>query len=433
MRTVQFLNPVTLAAASLALTLAMNPVAVDARDYIAIGRVAGVLTRPDSGPAPHVAVIYQNGSNDAASPNCSELAKRGFLTWCAITGSQPGNAGWESNALNVKAAVEFLRKQPGITAVVLYGHSGGGAVASFYQAVAENGVAFCQDPQKLSACGNELANLPKADAVVFPDAHPGLGVMDLRMINPSLTVQGETVIVDPTLDPYNPANGFNPKGPSHYAAAFQKRYFAAQAAVMARLVAKAQAIKAGVAAGAISNPADKQMFVPGVGFANHLDELDPGVAVTTSTVRPERLLLNDGTIVTRQINSTMVGHPESAAMRNDTMSSPTQFLSRSSVRAKDSMTGVDWCSGNSVTVCNTRSIHVPVLFIPAGANNFIGDDERMFDGSPSTDKEYIVVEGALHGGDPCVKCETTPGQYANSTKNQFDYIASWINKRFPRP
>jgi pimeloyl-ACP methyl ester carboxylesterase len=410
---------------------AAGPAAAMTRDYVSLGRVAGVLTHPEGGPPPHVGIIYENGGSGPTSANCTELARRGFLTWCAIPPAQPASVGWESSALDVKAAMAFLRRQPGITAVVLYGHSGGGAIASFYQAVAENGVAFCQDPHKLSACDANLADLPRADAVVFPDAHPGLGVMDLRMINPSLILEGQKVRVDPALDPFSPANGFNPHGPSHYAPAFQQRYFAAQAAVMTRMIARAQAMKAGIAAGAIANPADKQVFQPGVGFANHLDELDPEVIVTTATRRPQRLLRNDGTIVTQPIHSVMVGHPEAAAMRNDTMASPAQFLSRGSVRARDSMTDVDWCSSNSVTVCNTRFIHVPVLFIPAGANNFIGDAERMFDASPATDKELVVVEGALHGGEPCVPCERTPGQYGNSQKNQFDYIAAWINRRFP--
>ena len=45
-------------------------------------------------------------------------------------------------------------------------------------------------------------------------------------------------------------------------------------------------------------------------------------------------------------------------------------------------------------------------------------------------KEYIVVEGALHGGQPCRACEKIPGQYANSERNMYDYIRDWINERF---
>ena len=54
----------------------------------------------------------------------------------------------------------------------------------------------------------------------------------------------------------------------------------------------------------------------------------------------------------------------------------------------------------------------------------------VFEKSASRDKDYVVVEGAVHGFAPCTACETTPGQYANSVKNLFDYIRNWTNKRF---
>ncbi|NIN34068.1 MAG: hypothetical protein GTO60_02730, partial [Gammaproteobacteria bacterium] len=64
---------------------------------------------------------------------------------------------WEDNALAIKQGIEYLRSLPGISTVVLLGGSGGGPTMSFYQAVAENGVAFCQQPQKLTKCSDELA------------------------------------------------------------------------------------------------------------------------------------------------------------------------------------------------------------------------------------------------------------------------------------
>ena len=57
--------------------------------------------------------------------------------------------------------------------------------------------------------------------------------------------------------------------------------------------------------------------------------------------------------------------------------------------------------------------------------------EIHYDKSASRDKEFIAIEGATHGFSPCTACETTPGQYANSQKNFFDYVTKWINARFP--
>jgi len=48
----------------------------------------------------------------------------------------------------------------------------------------------------------------------------------------------------------------------------------------------------------------------------------------------------------------------------------------------------------------------------------------------SKDKDFITIEGAVHGFGPCTACERTPGQYSNSVKNLFDYVAKWLNDRF---
>jgi hypothetical protein len=48
----------------------------------------------------------------------------------------------------------------------------------------------------------------------------------------------------------------------------------------------------------------------------------------------------------------------------------------------------------------------------------------------SSDKEFIVVEGADHQMMPCTACEKTPGQYSNAGKNYYDYLAKWMNARF---
>jgi len=73
----------------------------------------------------------------------------------------------------VKQGVQFMRKQPGITKVVLFAHSGGGPIMALYQAVAEKGIAYCTGEEKLTQCRDDLAGLPPADGIVFTDAHPG--------------------------------------------------------------------------------------------------------------------------------------------------------------------------------------------------------------------------------------------------------------------
>jgi dipeptidyl aminopeptidase/acylaminoacyl peptidase len=70
------------------------------------------------------------------SLSCTELAKRGFMVLCMNPRSDNNEAlvKWETIALDVKSGVSFLKKQPGITKVLLLGGSGGGPTMSFYQA-----------------------------------------------------------------------------------------------------------------------------------------------------------------------------------------------------------------------------------------------------------------------------------------------------------
>jgi len=110
----------------------------------------GALYYPDPAlfPNPHIGFIFMHRTGNYLShPGTSELPKRGFV----VLGMNPrcdNNEAlcrpWEDNALDVKSGVNFLRSLPGITKVILVGHSGGGPTMSFYQAVVEKGVSFCQ-------------------------------------------------------------------------------------------------------------------------------------------------------------------------------------------------------------------------------------------------------------------------------------------------
>ena len=93
----------------------------------------------------------------------------------------------ENNALDVKSGVNFPKKLPGITKIILFGHSGGGPTTSFYQAVAENGVVFCQDPRKWAQCADSLAGLPLGRWNCFDGRASRQGPPALRSLNPAVT------------------------------------------------------------------------------------------------------------------------------------------------------------------------------------------------------------------------------------------------------
>jgi hypothetical protein len=397
--------------------------------------VKGALYKPDSGPAPHVGILVTHRtSNVMGSLTCTELAKRGFTVLCLNPRSDNNEAlvRWESIALDVRSGVNFLRKQPGITKVLLLGGSGGGPTMSFYQAVAERGPSYCQGPNKLVQCGDELANLPRADGIIFRDAHPGNPVNGIRSLNPAIMNEGQPGQKNPELDPFNPENGYNPKGPSKYSEAFKKKYFKAQADRMNRLIDDALRKVALMKEGKYHYPDDDVFVVVGGGGAR-LMELD--LSIHHGTMKPQKLLKNDGGIVTEVVNSVRPANPslakESATFENGArLLTVRSFLSANATRATDSMDGIDDCSTNNSTPCALRSISVPVLIAAMGGHYFIRDNEIHYEVAASSDKDFIVIEGATHGITPCVRCEQAPGQYSNSVKNFFDYVAKWVNARF---
>ena len=390
------------------------------------GSVKGALYKPDAGPAPHVAVLLiHRTANFLSHIATTELARRGFMVLAMNPRSDNNEAAvhFEDNALDIKSGIEFLRKQPGITRVVLLGHSGGGPATSFYQAVAEKGVSYCRGPNKLVECDESLAGLPRADGLVLVDAHPGVSVNGLRSLNPAVRDERDPGKIDPSLDPFNPANGYDPGHP-HYSETFKQQYFAAQAQRMNRLIDLAKAAVA---------KKDDDVFLVVRGEGARLMELDP--SIHHSTVKPRKLLKNDGTVVTQIVDSVRpIGRGSEA--QNAAFSTGTRlltarsFLSANAIRAHDSMDDIDWCSSNNSTPCALKVVTIPLLVTAMGAHYFIRDNEIHFDVAASPDKDFIVVEGATHGIRPCTACERTPGQYANSVRNYFDYVQRWITERF---
>ncbi|HEY6254992.1 MAG TPA: hypothetical protein VIY51_04280 [Xanthobacteraceae bacterium] len=407
----------------------------------------GALYRPDAGEAPHVGILVMHRtSNYLAHRACTELSRRGFLMLCMNTRFENNEAlvDFEKLPLDVKAGVDFLRRQPGITKIVLFGHSGGGPLMALYQAVAEHGPAYCKGENKLVECGDDLAGLTKADGIIFADAHPGNSINTLRGLNPAVADENNPPLAPlvPELDPFDPRNGFNPNGPSHYSAEFQARYFKAQAERMNALIESARDKLDRIKRGTYAYPDDDILVIPrggnpgaGPGAAAALFVAKPDIAAVNATVRAEKLLRNDGSIAQEMIQSVFVANPK-LARDNLRFRSGTKvytlrsFLSAQAIRARNAMDDIDYCSSNNSTVCAVQSISVPVLFAAMGAHYFIRDNERHYDMAASPDKDFIVIEGAVHGFTPCTACERTPGEYSNSVKNLFDYAASWINARF---
>ena len=426
---------VALAAATAAAFAQTKPV------YVGLTPAKALYYTPDTGPAPTVAfLIIHRTANYLQHIGCRELPARGFAALCMNTRYDNNEllVDWDRIALDVKAGVEFLRRQPGIERVVLFGHSGGGPTLSFYQAVAENGVAFCKDAKKIVACRDDLANLPRADALILADAHPGVPVILLRSLNGAV-IDETPKKFDAALDPYNPANGYSPTGSSTYSPEFQSRYYAAQSKRMNALIDAALARQKAIQAGSGPYPDNDIFVIPhggnpgaGPGGASQLHSLDVKDRLRF-TKAPRRLLKNDGTIAEQIVVS--VSPPEletrdttNAFDRGTKLLTLRSFLSTQAVRSTNAFDGIDHCSSNNSTVCAVRSISVPLLVIGMGGYLFIRDSEEEFENAKSTDKELLFIEGATHGFTPCTACGP-PNAYSNSVGNMFDHVRSWTVKR----
>ncbi|MEW6296537.1 MAG: alpha/beta hydrolase [Thermodesulfobacteriota bacterium] len=143
---------------------------------------------------------------------------------------------------DIAAGVKFLKEQRGFQQVVFIGNSGGGSLYTFYQAQAVTPPPGrlthtpAGDPYDL----NRFA-LPPGDGIVILAAHLGEGKFLQHAIDPSVTDENDPLSCDPSLDMYNPVNGFRePPAPSKYSEEFIQRYRAAQTARVARIDAIAR-------------------------------------------------------------------------------------------------------------------------------------------------------------------------------------------------
>jgi hypothetical protein len=415
-----------------------NPVFVDLPDG-----AKALLYRPDNNTSPQVGILTVHRTGDKFTAlECTELSRRGFAVLCLNTRFENNEAGveFEKIPLDLKAGVEYMKKQ-GIAKVILLGHSGGGATTTFYQAVAEAGPSYCQGPNKLTPCDNTLSGLPPADGILLLDAHPSNGSNALRAINPAVFNEQRPDLVNPALDPFNPANGYNPEGQSHYSEDFVKRYSKAQAERMNQWIDRAVLTRKLINEGRWIYPDNDILIIPrGNDRSTNIFAMDTSIQCCTK--RPQRLLKNDGSIVTQVIKSVRPPDTTRARMNGNfgdgsfnlggaRILTVKSFLSANAMRATDSLdyTRIDWCSSNNSVPCAVKVITVPLLIAAMQGHYFVTDSEYILDSARSTDKEFIAIEGATHGFTPCGNC--AGGPYNNSVKNLFDYVAKWIDARFP--
>ncbi len=151
----------------------------------------------------------------------------------------------EAALLDVAAGMAHLR-QLGFTRIVLLGNSGGAGLYAFYtqQSLRAPASRITRTPGGRPVKLAE-ADMPAPDDLVFVSPHPGQGQLLLNGIDPSVTDENDPFSVDPSLDPFDAANGFVPApASSRYSPEFVAAYRAAQHARVERLDARAHAMLA---------------------------------------------------------------------------------------------------------------------------------------------------------------------------------------------
>jgi pimeloyl-ACP methyl ester carboxylesterase len=151
---------------------------------------------------------------------------------------------------DVAAGMAHLRKL-GFRKIALLGNSGGAPLYAMY-----NQQSKLPPEQRIERTPGgrptKLAELemPQVDGMIFVAPHGGQGKLLMAAIDGSVTDENDPLNVDPSLDPFSPANGFNPMtGKAKYTPEFIERYRAAQVARVERLDQKAkQMLKAKIGA-----------------------------------------------------------------------------------------------------------------------------------------------------------------------------------------
>ncbi len=409
--------------------------------YLGNGTPAVLYEPTNPGPKAAIAVFAMHSALDYLNhSSCTQLSRRGYRVLCANNANSKSgdfnDGNWTQVLLAAKAGVRFLKSYPGVSKVVLWGHSGGASVMTAYQNVAQNGVAVCQEAVKVWKCPDTLAGMPPADGVILGDPNWGIANDVLTGMDPAVK-NGDGMTIDPAIDMYNPANGFDPKG-SHFTDAFVKRFTAAQAKrnneVIDLALARYAAIKAGKGLYAENEP----FTIAGAVFTgNKLYASDMRLLSVTRRAWP--LVHKDGSVTVQPVRSVRVPSTESNPSRTYRGALKTTvigFLSTYAIRAapdwgygeKTDQHGAVYRSTLGSNPGNVEGVTVPFLTMAMSGSFEMGSAETIHDHVRSADKSLAYIEGATHNYDTCKKCEKTPGQYGDTMKVTYDYADLWLSK-----
>jgi fermentation-respiration switch protein FrsA (DUF1100 family) len=328
----------------------------------------------------------------------------------------------EEMVLDLAACVRFLKEKKGAERIVLLGNCGGGSLAAFYQAQARlSPEARLEKSPGGSSTHFGGATMTPADAMIYVAAHPGQGKVLLDAIDPSIVDEGDALSVDPTLDMYDPRNGFQPPpAPTRFDPAFLATYLAAQRARVERIDARARSLLAQHGDAARASAATDFEARPEEERRDVLrrQAFEP-VFVVYRTMANPRFVDPHIDPSGRDYGSLMSERPDLmnyAALGFARTTTPRAWLS--------TWSGL---STNADLLANAARIAEPTLIVHAERDREIHprDRDELFAACASTDKRVVTISDARHYFEPELGERTAPHVEA-----LMDVVVPWIQERF---
>ena len=359
-----------------------------------------------------------------------ELSKLGFLTAGVSLGRLKS---YEDDLTNLKAAVDYIKAQPGVEKVILLGHSQGGCITSMYQYIAENGIDRFRNPDRVIPFP-EVGPLTKADGLMLIDANHGC--MDFLGIDPALKDWENGKERIPALDLWNPENGFT-EGEHHYTQDFIDAFEKAQVKRYREIYAIAQERYEDILKGKGLLADDGPFYIAGSNQSAYINKLFTMDNQLLHHTREKRPLLHNGGELTNEVIVTQrkcLKPIPSALYAGGRYWTLQRYLELQMKFDEDfhydatGIWGLDQDYNPHSTRANVKGIHVPILLEGNQGNHEFINIDLTWDNVASEDKELFYLAGANHGFEVMTDSESYSGEFGNPSVTFANYVAKWLAK-----